>query len=116
MAPWKNPPSIARAAPPCDSLSPPSRPAPPRRTELGDLLEEIGVASEKEREPRREVIHVQADRLRPAYVLEAVREREAELLNGRRPRLPHVIARDRNGIEAHLLVGDEAKYIGDEAQ
>src|SRR2546426_4379059 len=32
-----------------------ARPQPPRRTELRDLLEQIGVTREKEREPRREV-------------------------------------------------------------
>src|SRR3989454_5695953 len=71
-----------------------ARPQAPRRTELRDLLEQIGVTREKERQPRREVVHVQPDRLRAAHVLEPVREREAELLGSRRPSLTHVIARD----------------------
>src|SRR2546427_348687 len=52
----------------------------------------------------------------PPYVLEAVRERERQLLRRRRPRLPHVIARHRNRIEAHSLDRDEAAHVGREPE
>src|SRR2546427_772898 len=59
----------------------------------------------RRRQRQRLIVGVRVQRLGPAQ--------------HRRQRLhrhTHVIARDRNGIEAHLLVSDEAKYIGDEAQ
>jgi len=37
----------------------PTRPDPPRRTELGDLLEEVDVGVEEERQARRELLDVE---------------------------------------------------------
>src|SRR6266699_1767089 len=63
------------------------RPEAPCRPELGDLLEEVVVDVEEEREPRREAVDVQAARAGRLDVAEPVGQGERELLHRRSPRL-----------------------------
>src|SRR5471032_3162509 len=62
------------------------RPQTARRAELCDLLEEVVVGVEEEREPRAELVGREARLDRGRAVRDAVRERKRELLHGRRPR------------------------------
>ena len=81
-----------------------ARPDAPRGAVLGDLLEEVDLRVEEERQPRREVVDVEAARDRLLDVGEAVLERERELLLGGRSRLADVVAGDRDRVPArHVL-------------
>ena len=51
-----------------------------RRAELGDLLEEVVVNVEEERETRRERVDIEASLEARLHVADAVRQREGELL------------------------------------
>ena len=62
-----------------------ARPDPPRRAVLRDLLEEIDVRVEEERQPRREVVDVQTALDRLLDVGEPVLERERQLLRAVEP-------------------------------
>ena len=76
-------------------------PDPPRGAELGDLLEEVDLRVEEERQPRREVVDVQAALDGLLDVGQAVLEREGELLRRRRAGLADVVAaRSRPGASA----------------
>jgi hypothetical protein len=68
------------------------------RAELGDLFEQRRAGHEEEAQPRRERVDLEPGRLRGAHVGLAVRERERDLLRGRRPGLGHVVARDRDRV------------------
>src|SRR4029079_9957289 len=59
-----------------------TRPDPSRRAIFRDLLEEVHVGVEEEREPRSEIVDVEAALARPLDVREPVGERECELLRG----------------------------------
>ena len=74
-------------------------PDAPGRPQLGDLLEEIVVDVEEERQTRREIVHVEPPLHAGLHVAEAVGEREGELLHGRGAGLPDVIAGNGDGIE-----------------
>ena len=73
-----------------------ARPDAPRGAVLGDLLEEVDLGVEEERQPRREVVDVEAALDGLLDVGQAVLERERQLLRGRRARLADVVARDRD--------------------
>ena len=79
------------------SLEPP-RPDSPCRAVLRDLLEEVDVRVEEEREPRRERVDREARLHRELDVGEPVRKRERGLLGGSRARLADVVARDRDRV------------------
>ena len=81
----------------------PPRPDPPRRPVLGDLLEEVDVGVEEERQPRGEGIDRQPRLHRQLDVGEAVGQRERQLLGRRRPRLADVIPGDRDRMPARHL-------------
>ena len=72
----------------------PARPDPPRRPELGDLLEEVDVGVEEEAQPRREPVDVQPARQAELDVAEPVGQRERQLLRGGRAGLADVVAGD----------------------
>ena len=76
------------------------RPDAPRGAVLGDLLEEVDLGVEEERQPRREVIDVEAALDRLLDVGEAVLERERELLLRGRAGLADVVAGDRDRVPA----------------
>ena len=80
------------------------RPDAASSAELRDLLQQGGAGDEEEGETRRELIDVLAGGQRRTHVLDAVCQREGDLLHGRRPRLGHVIARDRDGVPARDLL------------
>ena len=81
----------------------PAGPDPPRRAELRDLLEEVDVRVEEERQAGREPVDVQAARQAELDVAEAVGQREGELLRGRRAGLADVVAGDRDRLVARDL-------------
>ena len=72
--------------------------------ELGDLHEEVHADGEEEREPPGERVDVEAAVEGGAHVLEAVGDRERQLLVGRRPGLLHVVAGDRDRVELRHVV------------
>ena len=59
---------------------------------------------------------VEARASRGREVLEPVREREGDLLHGRRARLADVVARDRDRVPARDVLLAEREDVGDEAQ
>ena len=90
-------------------------PQQPCRAQLGDLHEEVHADAEEERQPRRERVHVEPAPQRGAHVLDAVGEGEGELLHRRRSRLLHVVAGDRDRVEARHLLRGEGDDVGDDA-
>jgi hypothetical protein len=87
------------------------RPDPPGRAVLGDLLEEVDVRVEEERQPRRELVDVQPARDRVLDVGEPVGQREGELLGGGRSRLADVVARDRHRVPARHGAGAPLDHV-----
>ena len=82
------------------------------RPELRDLLEEVVVRVEEEREPGAERIGREPRRDGRLAVGDPVRERERELLRGRRARLADVVAGDRDRVPARdplLAVGEQIR-------
>ena len=81
-----------------------ARPDAPRGAVLGDLLEEVDLRVEEERQARREVVDVEAALDGLLDVGEAVLERERELLLRGRAGLADVVAGDRDRVPArHVL-------------
>jgi hypothetical protein len=91
-------------------------PDPPRRAVLRDLLEEVHVRVEEERESRREFVDLEPARERPFDVGEAVRKREGELLCGGRAGLADVVAGDRHRMHPRQLARAPLDHVGDEPQ
>ena len=77
-----------------------ARPDAARGAVLRDLLEEVDVRVEEERQPRREVVDGQAALDRGLHVGEAVGERERQLLLRGRAGLADVVAGDRDRVPA----------------
>ena len=75
-------------------------PDPPAGPELGDLLEEVAVAVEEERQPRREVVDAQAALEGRLDVGHPVGDRERQLLDRGRAGLADVVAADRDRVPA----------------
>ena len=92
------------------------RPHAPQRAVLGDLLEEVRVRVEDPREPRSEVVDRDAVREHRLDVGDRVGERERHLLHGRGARLAHVVARERDRVEARRLGRAPGHEVGREAQ
>ncbi len=90
------------------------RPEVARGAQLGDLHEEVHADAEEEREARREGVDVEARGEGGAHIFQAVGDGEGEFLHAGRPGFLHVIAGDRDRVEArHVLrrVGDD---VGDD--
>ena len=88
------------------------RPHPPRRAELRDLLEDVVVAVEEERQPRRELVDLEAGVDRGLHVGDRVAQGEGDLLDGRAALLAEVIAGDRDRVPARdvlLAVGEQVR-------
>jgi hypothetical protein len=92
------------------------RPQPPGGPELRDLLEQRRAGHEEEAQPRRERVDVEPGVERRLDVGDAVGEREGDLLHRRRPGLTHVVAGDRDGVEARQPVGAVGEGVGDDPQ
>ena len=71
---------------------------------------------EKEGQPRGETVHVEACAQRGVHILDAVGEREGQLLDGGRARLAHVIAADRNRVPLRNFLGAVREHVGDQAE
>jgi hypothetical protein len=81
---------------------------------LRDLLEEIEVCVEEERQARRERVDVEARFASELDVREAVRQREGELLRRGAAGLADVVAGDRDRVEARHLGRAEPNRVRDE--
>ena len=82
------------------------RPQQPRRAQLRHLHVEAHPDGEEERQAAGEGVDVEALRQRRAHVVEPVGDGERQLEVARRPGLLHVVAGDRDRVEArHLLRG-----------
>src|SRR3712207_7630582 len=80
------------------------RPDAPRRAELGDLLEEVYVRVEEEREAWGEVVDVEASLDAGLHVSEAICKGKGELLCSGAPGLTDMVAGDRDGVPlGHVL-------------
>ena len=93
-----------------------ARPDPARRPELGDLLEEIVMDVEEEREPGRETIDVQPARYPALHVREAVGQREREFLRSGRAGFADVVAGDRDRIPLRRVLRAPLEQVDDQAQ
>ena len=91
-----------------------ARPDPSRRPVLRDLLEEVEVRVEEERQPWRERVHVEPPLERPLHVGEPVLECERELLRRRRAGLADVVAGDRDRMPQRHLSRAELDHVGHE--
>src|SRR3954447_1562194 len=91
-----------------------TRPDPPGRAVLRDLLEEVEMRVEEEREPRREVVDVEAALRCRLDVGEPVGEGERKLLRCGRPRLADVVARDRDRMPEWHLPRTKLDQVEDE--
>ena len=89
-------------------------PDAPGRAELRDLLEEIVMHVEEEREMRHEVVDVESSRDPPLHVLEPIDESERELLQRGRPGFADVVAGDRDRVPARHLTRAVAERVHDE--
>ena len=90
-------------------------PDPARGPELGDLLEEVAVAVEEERQARREVVDPQAAREGRLDVGHPVGDREGQLLDRGRAGLADVVAADRDRVPARQLARPELDRVGHQA-
>ena len=93
-----------------------ARPDPPRRPVLRDLLKEIDMRIEKERQPRREIIDSEAALDARLHIRKAVLERKRKLLARRRTRLTNVIARNRNRVPTRHPLSTKLDHVGHQPQ
>ena len=92
-----------------------ARPHAARGAELRDFFQKIAVRIEEERQPRSELVDVEAGLDRRFDIGHAVAERECDFLHGGRSGFAHVVAGDRNRVPlGHVLVGP-GKHVGDDA-
>src|SRR5688572_2091031 len=90
------------------------RPQAPRGPVLRHLFEQIVVCVEEEGDPRREGIHVQTAVHRVLDVLDAVAQREGELLRRRGPGFADVIAAHRDRVPLRHCLGAERHDVRDQ--
>ena len=86
-----------------------------RSSKFGDLLEEIAVRIKEEREPRSEIINVQASRLRSLDVRNGVGKGKRHLLHSCRSSFADVIPADRDGIPVRQLAACPGEQIRHDA-
>ena len=89
------------------------RPDAPRGAELGDLLEEVVVRVEEEGEPRRELVDRQPGLDAVLHVLDAVAQREGELLQRGRAGLADVVPGDRDRVPLRHVLRAEGELVRD---
>src|SRR5439155_5013103 len=85
------------------------RPDSTRRAVLRDLLEEIAVRVEEEGQPRREGIDVESGVDAVLHILDAVAQREGELLRGGGARFADVVPAHRDGVPARHTLDAEGE-------
>ena len=90
------------------------RPQQPRRPQLGDLGEDVHPDPEEERDARGEVVDAEAGAEAGAEVFEAVGEGVGELELGGGAGLLHVVAADRDGVEAGHALGAVGNDVADD--
>ncbi len=91
------------------------RPQQTRRPQLGDFHEEVHADGEEEAESRSERVNVQpASQGRP-HVFQAVGQGEGQFLHRRSACFLHVVAGDRDGIEARHPLGAVDDDVGNDA-
>ena len=84
--------------------------------ELGHLHEEVHADPEEEGQARRKVVDVEPALDGGVGVLDAVGQREAELLHRGRARFLHVVAGDRDRVEPRHLARRVLDDVGDDPQ
>src|SRR5207248_8399253 len=94
----------------------PTRPDAPRGAVLRDLLEEVDVRVEEERETRRERVDVQTGMTTELDVREPVGDGERQLLRRGRTGLANVVSGDRDRVPAGHLSGAERDRVTHEPQ
>ena len=94
----------------------PAGPDATRRPQLRDLLEEVRVDVEEEREARGERVDIEPARDSALYVLEAVAQGERELLCGRGARLTDVVTRNRDRVVLRGVLRAPLEHVDDAAQ
>ena len=92
-----------------------ARPHRARSSELRDLLEDVVVGVEEEREPARERVDLEARVDGRLDVGDAVGQRECELLRSRRAGLADVVAGDRDRVPARHPLGAVAEGVHGQA-
>ena len=97
-----------------EALAHDARPQPAGRPELGDLLEEVVVGVEEERQLRREVVDLLPRIPSGGDVRDAVGQGERDLLHRRAARLADVIAGDRDRVPARHALPAEGERVGDQ--
>ena len=95
-----------------ESVSHDLRPHPPHRAELGDLLKDVVVAVEEERQAGAELIDLQPGVQRCLDVGDRVRERERDLLDCRAALLADVVPGDRDRVPAGDVLLAVGKDVG----
>ena len=91
-------------------------PQPPCGPELGHFLKEIIMYIEKERQPGRKPIDIEADGLRGLNIGDAVGQGKRDFLGRGRAGLTDVVAGDRNRIPVRHPIGAKAENIRDDPQ
>ena len=81
-----------------------ARPEPPRRSKLGDFLEQIVVGIEEERDARRYLFHLESGATGCLKVFQRIPQGEGNLLDRRRTRLANVVAADADAVPAWKVV------------
>src|SRR5713101_9064834 len=81
------------------------------RAELRDFFEEVVMAVEEERQPRRKVINREARLNAYLNVSYAVGQCERQLLHGCRPRFPNVVSADTDHIPAGELASAAHEHV-----
>ncbi len=92
-----------------------SRPDAPRRAVLGDLLEEIDLGVEEERQARCEIVDVEASLDCLLHVGEPVLERKGELLLSGRAGLANVVAGDRDRVPTRHVMRAPLDHVAAQA-
>ena len=91
-----------------------ARPEKARGAQLGRFHEEIHADGEEEGEPPGKLIDIQALCERCAHIFAAIGQREGKLLRERRAGFLHVVAGDRDGVEARHFPGRIGDDVGDD--
>ncbi len=91
-----------------------ARPQPAGGAQLRDLLEEVGVAVEEEREARQERVGIDAAADQLGHVGDAVGDGERQLLRGRGAGLADVVAGDRHRVPARHVGRAELDQVADQ--